>query len=586
MKWFTNMRTAAKLIFGFVLVAIIAGAIGGVGIYYIQRINKADTMLYEKMTVPLGILLHLATDFERLRINNRDVIYAETPKERAEKSNTIEAIYKDIDPNLPVYEKSYIDDEDKRLFDEFVKPYREYVAAIEETQSLLLGTGETIDASTYAAGVEARVAKDPKGTAAEQAAAVDRATAILKGKGFAAAQAAQAALDKLVQMQVHDAKGISDDNARQANLATLIMIVAVAVGMVLAVILGALIAGVVSAPLRRSVAFAQKLAAGDLTQHLDMDRRDEAGELVKALNEATSSLHGMFTQVASGVQTLSSSSTELSSISKQTTGGAEQASARSTSVAAAVEELSTNMNSVSASMEQTSTNIATVAGSTEEMTSTIGEIARNSEKARTITGDAVSQAARINESMAELGSAAKEIGKVTETINAISSQTNLLALNATIEAARAGAAGKGFAVVANEIKELAKQTAVATEDIKGRIEGIQGSTTSAVDGIGRVSKVIKEVNEIVTSIAAAIEEQSSVMRDVAKNVAEAAKAVEEVNHNVSQSSEAVAQVAKDMSEVNRTAGEISTASSQVMTSAEDLAKLAEQLRGYVGQFTL
>src|ERR1035438_8996897 len=175
------------------------------------------------------------------------------------------------------------------------------------------------------------------------------------------------------------------------------------------------------------------------------------------------------------------------------------------------------------------------------MTSTISEIAGNSEKARRITGDATQQAARITEQMNLLGQAAREIGKVTETITEISSQTNLLALNATIEAARAGAAGKGFAAVANEIKELAQQTAAATEDIKGRIAGVQSSAAGGISEIEKVSQVIHEVSDIVTSIAAAIEEQSTATKDIARNIAEASAGVQNANKRVSETSQATAE---------------------------------------------
>ena len=172
------------------------------------------------------------------------------------------------------------------------------------------------------------------------------------------------------------------------------------------------------------------------------------------------------------------------------------------------------------------------------MTATIGEIAGNSEKARRITEEATRQAARISEQMNQLGAAAQLIGKVTETITEISSQTNLLALNATIEAARAGSAGKGFAVVANEIKELAQQTAAATEDIKGRIAGVQSSTAGGIAEIGKVSQVIHDVSDIVASIAAAIEEQATVTKDIARNIAEASTGVRDANKRVSETSQA------------------------------------------------
>ena len=327
---------------------------------------------------------------------------------------------------------------------------------------------------------------------------------------------------------------------------------------------------------------AEQIADGDT--NIAVKVRSENDKLMQALAQMVKELGKMITNINAGVQTLSSSSTELVAISGQMSSGADQTSSRSNMVATASEEMSSNMTSVAGAMEQTTTNINTVATATEEMTATIGEIARSSEKARSITGDAVSQANKITAQVDELGRAAKDIGKVTETISAISAQTNLLALNATIEAARAGVAGKGFAVVANEIKELAQQTASATEDIKSRIDGIQATTSVAVTDIETISRVIQEVNDIVSGIAAAIEEQSAVTKDIAGNIAQAALGVKEVNHNVAQSSTVSRSIAQEIAEVNQASGEISSSSGQVRISAEELSRLSEQLKELVGRY--
>jgi len=248
--------------------------------------------------------------------------------------------------------------------------------------------------------------------------------------------------------------------------------------------------------------------------------------------------------------------------------------------------MSANSASVAASVEQAATNLTTVASATEEMTSTIGEIAANSERARGITGEATEQAQRVTISMQALSQAAQGIGKVTETITTISDQTKLLALNATIEAARAGAAGKGFAVVAHEIKELARQTAEATEDIKGKVSGIQSSTTGTLGDLARVSQVIGQVSEIVNSIASAIEEQSTVTKDIARNVSEAATGVKDATQRVAKISTVSQSVAKDIAAVNQATGEIALGSEQVLTNAAELSTLAEELRQTVGRFNL
>ncbi len=362
----------------------------------------------------------------------------------------------------------------------------------------------------------------------------------------------------------------------------LMMIAVVAVA--LAVALGITITRSIAGPLRKSVELAEFIGNGDLTQSLDIDRGDEIGVLAKTLNIMVSNLGKMFKEITEGVETLSSSSTELSAISQQMSSGAEQTSGKSNTVATASEEMSSNMNTVAVAVEQAATNTNMIASSAEQMAATINEIAQNSEKARSITGGAVSQAKNSASRVGELGQGAKEISKVTETITEISEQTNLLALNATIEAARAGEAGKGFAVVANEIKELAKQTAEATGEIKNRIEGIQNSISGTITDIEQVPQVINDVNEIVSTIATAVEEQSVTTKEIAENVAQASKGIQEVTENVTQSTSVAGEIAKDISEVNQAASEMANSSAQVDMSAGELSRLSEQLKGIVGRF--
>ena len=326
-------------------------------------------------------------------------------------------------------------------------------------------------------------------------------------------------------------KRVEDGEKDRESLASTVWLATVLgslVAMVLALVGGIIVTRSITLPLHTCVTGMDEMAAGDLTRiptDEDLNRRDEIGLLAAARKSVLMNLRQMVEEISRGVQVLASSSTELSANSGQMSSGSREASDKAHTVAAAAEEMTANVGSVAAGMEQTTTNLASVSSHTEQMTSTIGEIAANSEKARRITEDATRQAARINEQMNQLGQAAREIGKVTETITEISSQTNLLALNATIEAARAGSAGKGFAVVANEIKELAQQTAKATEDIKARIEGVQSSTSGGIAEIEKVSKVIHDVSEIVSTIAAAIEEQATVTKDIARNIAEASNGV-------------------------------------------------------------
>ncbi len=355
----------------------------------------------------------------------------------------------------------------------------------------------------------------------------------------------------------------------------------------LATFLGIVITRGIVSPVKDCVAFTGLLAQGDFSKDVseaNRQRGDEMGDLMRAFHTMSGNTRKLLREVTGGVQTLASSATELSAVSTQTATGVKSMSDKTSTVAAAAEEASANTTSVAAGMEQAATNLSSVASATEEMSATVGEIAANSEKARVISEQASAQAQTISILMQKLGQAAQDIGKVTETITDISSQTNLLALNATIEAARAGAAGKGFAVVANEIKELARQTATATEDIKAKIGGVQSTTGSAITDIEKISAVIKEVGSIVSSIAAAIEEQATVTKDVAGNIAQASSGVKDSTERVAQTATVSKSIAHDINDISAAVGDIRQGGEQVEASAAELSKLAERLKATVGQF--
>ncbi len=345
-----------------------------------------------------------------------------------------------------------------------------------------------------------------------------------------------------------------------------------------------LVSKIIIQPIISIKEIAQEVAAGNMTKRVEIDNKDELGELAHAFNNVAESNQKIILELRERAEKLNESSSLLSEISNQMSSGAEDMSARSNTVATAAEEMNANMNSVAAATEEASTNTSLVAASAEEMITVINEIAANSDKGRNITIEAVAEAKNASDKVNELGKAADEIGKVSEAITEISDQTNLLALNATIEAARAGEAGKGFAVVANEIKELAKQTAEATGTIKSNISMIQNSTKGTVVQIEEISKIINDVNEIVTTIATAVEEQSVTTKEIAGNISQASEGIQEVTENVAQSSTVSGEIAGDIAEVNQAASEITNSSSQVNLNAEELAQMAEQLKEMVAGY--
>ncbi|EFI35911.1 methyl-accepting chemotaxis sensory transducer [Desulfonatronospira thiodismutans ASO3-1] len=377
---------------------------------------------------------------------------------------------------------------------------------------------------------------------------------------------------------------ISDEQGMISQMTQILMGVTAGLLVILLLVVRFVMGWAVLSPFSKGVGFAQQISQGDLTQRLDIKQRDEVGILADALNDMADSLRNMFGDINSGVETLASSSTELNAISEDMSQRSETTASKVQGVASAAEELSTSMSSIASAMEQASSKVNTVATSSEEMGATISEIAQNTENAKDITGNAVEKSRQSSQRIDRLGNAAQEISKVTDTITAISSQTNLLALNATIEAARAGEAGKGFAVVANEIKELAQQTAQATEEIRDKVENIQSETSLTVEEIQEISQIISDIDSIISTIAASVEEQNIATQEIAENVSQASQGNQQVNENVSQVSSVAEDVARDISEVNMDTEEMKSSGVQVKQSSEELSRLAERLKELVSKF--
>jgi len=358
------------------------------------------------------------------------------------------------------------------------------------------------------------------------------------------------------------------------------------VSIVITVLIWGLVANTIVKPINSAIVSLKNIAEGegDLTMRLDAKSQDEIGELALWFNTFVEKLQGLILQITENSKTVANSSEQLSGISMELATGAQKTSERAKNLATSSEEMSANLNNVAAAMEQSSTNASMVAASAEEMSVTISAISENSDNARSISSGAVEQARKASVKMEDLGAAAYKIGQVTETITEISEQTNLLALNATIEAARAGEAGKGFAVVANEIKDLAKQTAVATLDIKKQINDVQVATNYTVTEIEQITIIIGEVNDIVATIATAVEEQTAATQEIADNIGQASQGIQEVNENVSQSSIVADGITQDIAGVNIAASSISKGSSSVQDSAATLKELSDKLNSIVNIF--
>ncbi len=394
--------------------------------------------------------------------------------------------------------------------------------------------------------------------------------------------AREAELD--TEKSITNFKAISAENIEKSSKIQFAVAFCIIIALILTVAICLKI--IVTKPLNLTVSMIRDIAEGegDLTKRLIIKSKDEIGELSKWFNLFVEKLQDIIKDVSQNSTVVNTSSTDLSEISSSMATGISNLSERSTTVASAANELSSNMNSVASASEQAAANINIVAAATEEMTNTINEISSSSDQAKSITLTAVNQSDSAVKKVNQLGSDAQDISKVTEVINDISGQTNLLALNATIEAARAGESGKGFAVVANEIKELAKQTADATLEIKERITSIQTSTAESVTEIDQISKVIGDVNDIVITISTAMEEQASATGEIAENIQQASIGIQEVNENVAKSSSVSYEIAEEIAEVNTAINDISKNSSTLDSSSNKLSELASNLKKLVSRF--
>jgi methyl-accepting chemotaxis protein len=317
-------------------------------------------------------------------------------------------------------------------------------------------------------------------------------------------------------------------------------------------------------PLREASEVMARVADGDLTPRLEVRSADEVGRMAEAINATLTALTELMSGINQRASTLAGSATELSTLSTQLSGNAD--------------EVSTKAGAVSTAGEEVSTSVRSVATATEEMASCIRDVARNSDQAMRVASDAVKEAESAQELVVRLGASSEEIGEVIGVITGIAAQTNLLALNATIEAARAGEAGKGFAVVASEVKELAKGTATATDEIGGKVQTLQQDSKGVVEALSRINATILRINEFQSSIASAVQQQTTATDEISRNLAEASLGSTEISRNITD-------VAATSQHTREGAGEVRVSSADVARLGAELSSLVARFR-YENDLTL
>ena len=522
-----DMKIKNRLLGGSLLLAVLAGVIGLTGMAGIRQLSKADEGMYLNNTVPLPGYGHLIVTLQKLRVSLRDNLAARTPEQHQKFEAQIEQNSSDLTKGIQTFDASTLSPEQKTVFD-----------------------GLRVSINTYMGYV-------PRVVAAAKAGKPEQGWDLLWLPDYLkAATGVQGAIENLEELEVADGKTNLEKNKALASSAIWQMTIMIVIGLAVAIGGGIWATIMVTKPMGQTITVLDALARGDLTARLDVDSKNEIGQMGEALNQAIAKISGLIRSVAENAEQVANASEEFSVVSQQITTNSEETTAQA--------------NVVSGATERVERNLQTVATGAEEMSSTIQEIAKNATESARVASEAVKTAETTNATVSKLGISSAEIGQVVKVITSIAQQTNLLALNATIEAARAGEAGKGFAVVANEVKELAKQTAKATEDISQKIAAIQSDTKGAVDAIATIGAVINQISDISNTIATAVEEQSATTNEMTRNVAEAAKGSGEITQNIAG--------------VSQAAQGTSSSAHESMKAAQQLAVMSTQLRGLVEQF--